>query len=890
MRYFPGVLAGVVAATAILAAASASAPLFFSSAANHAVEQRIAEVTPWQAGLMLRMTDDLAGASAEAGERATAVRDAVAGIDHLGRPVATVFTLSSLWPADRPEDSADVHPVTRSGAVSHVQVLARLEQGRVRVAPQPVADPLRRCGGRSPTAVEGVGLLLTDTLASELDLCPGDAVRVGAEQGAGYVSAIYRDLRDTRADRFWELLAPQYEPEIAPSLLIVDRKDFFELAPSMGGDALLRWEVPVVPSGLTLGEAEATARRLGDLVRGANAGGSLFPPAHFPDLHADSLLLNIREESEAMVSRSRAPVNFLALGGTLLALGVTAAAGVYAVQRRRVEFNLLSTRGVSPAALGARASLEAGLPAAVGTFVGWGAAFLMVHQLGPGGALGADALRPSLTRVAYAAVAGVALLGVVTAAGVRGRMRAPVARMRGVLRTVPWDVGLLVLSYVTWRDLTQTAERASSDTSRTLEVDVLVFLFPVLFLAGATGLVTRLLRWILPKLRTAGGSLSPPLFLAVRRLAAASAIALTLVVIAAVSIGAFLYADTLSASGRATVDAKALTFVGSDVSVPLPQSPVMPEAVDYPVTIVRELNLVRLVPGEFLVDVLGIDPTTFREAAFWDDSFADVDLESLLARLRWREGTRSAPAFVTGMALEEREMVLEGKEGSIPLRLLGTTRSFPGIFSTRPMVVVNRRALEPGMVGTEGSLTGAAGSHYEAWIKGSPERVIADLEGAGVSLSGAVTAPEARESPSLLPLEWSFGFLEGLGAASGAMAVIGMLLYLQARQASRVVAGALAARMGLSSAAHRLSIALELGLMLTIAFGLGSSLSAVAATLVYDRIDPLPIVPPPPLLRMPIEGVVMVGILSLLAVAVGAWAVQRTADRADVAEVLRVAG
>ena len=46
LRHFPGVLAGVVAATAILALASASAPLFFSSASNLAVARRIQEVTP----------------------------------------------------------------------------------------------------------------------------------------------------------------------------------------------------------------------------------------------------------------------------------------------------------------------------------------------------------------------------------------------------------------------------------------------------------------------------------------------------------------------------------------------------------------------------------------------------------------------------------------------------------------------------------------------------------------------------------------------------------------------------------------------------------------------------------------------------------------------------
>jgi hypothetical protein len=66
-------------------------------------------------------------------------------------------------------------------------------------------------------------------------------------------------------------------------------------------------------------------------------------------------------------------------------------------------------------------------------------------------------------------------------------------------------------------------------------------------------------------------------------------------------------------------------------------------------------------------------------------------------------------------------------------------------------------------------------------------------------------------------------------------------------------------------------------------------LSALAADLVVDRLDPLPQVPPPPLVRVPVDAIVLIAALLVAAAAVGAWRMQRWAERANVAEVLRVA-
>jgi hypothetical protein len=78
--------------------------------------------------------------------------------------------------------------------------------------------------------------------------------------------------------------------------------------------------------------------------------------------------------------------------------------------------------------------------------------------------------------------------------------------------------------------------------------------------------------------------------------------------------------------------------------------------------------------------------------------------------------------------------------------------------------------------------------------------------------------------------------------------------------------------------------------MLLFSFALGTALALATAALVYRRLDPMPEVPPG--LRLQLPGA-MLG-LTLLGVAVaalaGALLVQRGADRAKVAEVMRLAG
>jgi putative ABC transport system permease protein len=163
------------------------------------------------------------------------------------------------------------------------------------------------------------------------------------------------------------------------------------------------------------------------------------------------------------------------------------------------------------------------------------------------------------------------------------------------------------------------------------------------------------------------------------------------------------------------------------------------------------------------------------------------------------------------------------------------------------------------------------------------------LRGEGVTVVEVLGAPAVRRSPTLAALTWTFGFMAAVGVAIGAIAVLSILLYLQSRQRSRLVAYAMARRMGLRRGAHLLSLVFEAAGLLALAYAIGTALGLLAGTLTFGRVDPLPSLPPAMTLRAPLELLGASALALALAACLGALGAQRRADRMDVAAVMRVA-
>ena len=903
LRHFPGVMAALLVSAMILGLAGTMTPLLFSSAGSRASVERLREVSRWLAGFSTVGGGRFFGTTH--GEpvwqvferRDRAVRRAVAGIDQLEDRILTLSTADATafasWPFGAvPRADPTVRPVGsprrtsfvlahRTHALEHLEKIVYEEEGRVQIAARDRKD-FRMCALAGDIGPLDEGVWLSDTAAKSIGVCPGDEVefQAGNLRARATVRGIYQNITTVFPGTFWDTLrddavAANTDP-VLPPFILTDRTEFSRITEELREAGLFRWEFPVRGDGLTL----PTARSLAEQLRGA-ARGFHIPPAlaDAPDFQlggAQTLMSSVVTRADETVNATRGPLQFLSLGALAVALLVTATAGTYGAHRRRVEMTSLTAKGVTPLSLGAKGAFEAALPVIAGGLLGWAISLWLVRTLGPSPHITEEAIRESLAQLALALLVGLLLLGCLTSLAARNTGRPRSSRYLRVAALVPWDLLLLGLA---WLSYVQLSNRNPSATEAH-EVDVFMLLFPVLFIAGATGMAIRLLRLGLQNLRLAKRHGPIAAFLASRRLASASGIALLLLSITASSVGMFVYSASLVKSGEATVEAKALVFVGSDVSVPLQTAVDVPD-LPFPSTIVRKIDGATLGSTLETVDVLGIDPSTFADAAFWDESFAGRPLDELVGELRG--GSDPLPVIAVALDRLEKDALMTGG-AEIPLAVTEHLDTFPGMLANRPLLIVDRSLLEARSTG-DYQLSG----RLELWAEGSPDVILETLNDERISLDGATTVDAVRRSASLLPLRWTFGLLQALGVAAGVITLVGILLYLQARQRARVIANAVMRRMGLAPSSGRAAVALELVGMLLIAFVIGAALAVLAAYLVYPYLDPLAGVPPGPLLKLPLGSIGVVGLLLLLASSLGGWSVQKAADRANVAQEMRLA-
>jgi putative ABC transport system permease protein len=93
--------------------------------------------------------------------------------------------------------------------------------------------------------------------------------------------------------------------------------------------------------------------------------------------------------------------------------------------------------------------------------------------------------------------------------------------------------------------------------------------------------------------------------------------------------------------------------------------------------------------------------------------------------------------------------------------------------------------------------------------------------------------------------------------------------------------------MGLTRATHLRSLLAELGVLLGPAWVIGAALASAAVLLVYHRLDIDPSRPPTPLLTVPTLALAGSAIAVAVVVLAALYA-QRSADRTDLSEVLRL--
>ena len=888
LRRSPAVLLAVLSAGLILGAAAAATPLFLSSAANAALTRQIAERCPPTVGLQVRSNGALGGAiTADEAQRAPALGGATA------------------WPAGRELLEVREQAVRRAGSLMPNLSPPMLAMSGPQV--QLTGDPDRRIGGRllyrdgfegqirKLDAAPGVGgVWLPSEAAAQLGARPGDRITMSltGRSAPVRVAGTYRELHRSPPTPYWCSLAERiYPPGFAedppPPLVLADRATFTAISRRLQETRLeFSWDLELA-DGVTLARAKDTVAGYEAARRAVAAdGGGLIPPEQAAAFNSPGVVVTatqlpfLVQRSEAIVAAVSGAIGPVAVAGTGVALLLVAAAGSYWVDRRRVEVALLAARGVGPLAIAAKAILEMALWVVLGGLLGWLAAIGLVRLLGPSDLLDPAAGPAALARTGVAVAAGLALLGLVAGVRSRGMTERGIGIRPGLAAKVPWELGVLALAGLAYQRLTSQGPPVATGTEPP-RIDLLLLAFPMLFLVGTVALAVRLLGLVVGRLRNAGAAWPHALYLAARRVAHGARLALLLVAASALSIGVMVYAATLTLSVRTTLDAKARTFVGSDVSVEgFTRDAAIPADLDATVVDRYEEAQVAGMP----VMMLAIDHTTFARGAFWDRSLADEPLDKLVAGLAPGPAGTPVPVVVVGRTLPDRftfDLFLgtAGRSARLQAVVTERVRAFPGM-RANPLVVVDRRAL--------GDLQPA--KETLLWARGSREQVLAALDRADVRVVGVVTeARQVLDVSSFLATAWTFGFLQALGVLTGLITAGGLLLYLETRQRGRRAAYALSRRMGLSRAAHLGSLLAEVGGTLLGGFAIGVGLSLVAARLVYLRLDALPTVPPVPLLRAPVAAVAGTAAAVLAVTWLAAWMAQRSADRTNLAEVLRLA-
>jgi putative ABC transport system permease protein len=874
---FPGLLLAILGAGVILGAAAGAGPVFVSSAGNATLHKGLDGLCPWGVGLStdtyfapydakgrptkIPPSDSFAEANREIRSRADG--------HSLGPVIVTLFLTnrSEAYAPDRLRHRAPVQIIARDGATSHIQRLASAD------APG--------------------GVWIPDTTARALGVAPGDRIALDLNFGLQRkptvrVAGIYRDLSTAPITEWWCSMIGAIIPQNAfslhvpppPPIVLADRKLILRIADGLGqlGNGVT-WEFPLDDRSLSLEQAGPLSRTLDAIAHGLTAKPNPFGTCgRLGCMSGHTDLPAVVERADRTVDSLRSPVTAVSWSGRIVALSLLAGAAGYWVTRRRSEVFLLAARGAGPVRMAVVVAVESLIPLLVAGGVGWAAALWVVRTAGPSSLINRGASRDGVAAALWMSVVGLGLMSLAVALVARRAVDAESAPHGLRLRRIPWDMAVATLAGASLYELLARGTGAVKTTAGKVELDVLVLLFPLLFIAAGTGIAARALALVLPRIARVVRRSPPAIYITVKRLAMSGPLAVGLITTAALGVGIFAYSSVLGSSLTATELAKAEVFTGSDLNAHVSETASIPPSLAGRATHVKAIPFSTLL-GRGRLNTLAIDPKTFDRAAFWDQSFADRPLRGLLDAMRAPQPDGRIPVLISGISAPATGEVLigYGMGGLQEVRVVGSTRHFPGSEANRPLLIVPIDAPE----------VDEAPGIDEFWVRGDPDRAEQILRAANVTIFIIVRAENVIQIADLSALAWAFGFLLSLGIATSLVAVVGSVLYLQARQRGRVVANDLAHRMGLSRRALRLPLILELGALLAIGVLLGLSLGWGAARLIVGRLDPVPYLSPGMLFRTPLKEWALVAGFTALLAWFGGWAVQLAAGRTNVAAALR---
>lgn len=853
LRRHPPLLAAIVLISALAALAAAATPYVRAGVESESLKGELRTMSPLAAGLDL----DVRGGGTiaqDVARRAAATRFA-RRVPYVGKVV--VSSRLPVQVGNAAGNGLSLYAVARTGAVAHVRHLA---------------------------SVPGRGVWIADTTAKATRLRPGGTLLLteGATLGVRprvvrlRVAGVYLSLAGDAGNPYWvnwlqdvrslNPLAPD-----PPAYVLMSEPTLVHVAKTLAPYAQNRFEFAVDPTNITLGRARALKRRLDSLGRQLTRTQSVGCRARGQCVATSSLdaALKIATRDVGAVGPT---ISLLSSAALLIALGLAVAAGAFLVWRRRDEAHALDARGESPVVFGARTGVESVLPSVLGGVLGVAIALGALHEFAPDGTLDGRTAAGGVLRAAAAVGVAVVAVGAGAAAAFAGRR--PELRAR-----VPWELVPLAIASAL-AALVLLGGGLTATAAGTAHPRLAVFLLPAFAAIGVTGLATRGMR---RALRPRGARAWTPLFFAVRRVSAARGVLVVVIVAAATSFAMFAYAATLRSSLARAAEEKAFVSNGSDVQGYIDPSERVTSPFSFPVAIVElDQANVSFASGA-RVDLIAGDPNALARTLRWGNGWGD-DPRPLLKRLDAPTAGR-LPALATPDAPDAHAIDDQGVR--IPITIVGRA-PFPGQSAGRPALVVSRRALR--RIGRRvGIVDPAPLASGILWAKGPPRVVERALLASNLAPQYLTTPAHILDDPAVSAADRSFAFVRDIGAAAGALALVALLLYLQARQRAQVIASSFLRRMGMSRRSDLGGVALEAGALAAFATVLGAVVAVATAWPVVGHIDALPQYAPPTHVVVP-WAVLAAGVgAAIVAGALLGIAAVAVAARANVGEALRVA-
>lgn len=740
----------------------------------------------------------------------------------------------------------------------------------------------------------GSGLWIPDGYAQDAHLAVGSVLTFTAANGMVVgrlpVAAVYRDLRSEPQRPYWCGLSSLWNAQTGfnqqpPPFVLADDTTFAKTLAAGRPDPLgrpshvdyLEWSLPNdAPSIATAKQALASIGHINALL---GVSHRLPVPGQPAVSYYTSDLRDFLLRADLAGDTMRPAIAPITAAGIGVGLAIVAAAGVFWVLRRRQELAVLSAHGMSARSLGVKATLES-LPAlTIGAVAGWAFAVFLVRTAGPSSILARNSIIESIEAAAATFIGSVIVVGAVAAMRARSLADHRGVRRLAAIGLVPWEILLVVGAPFVWRWLGGSVVTSGNTAGQTagivVHVPVRLLIVPVLAIVGVLALAGRIWATALRRRRTGKGR-TIPRYLAGRRLVREAAVAVVLAMAAAVPVSLAVYGAAITNSVQTTLDAKARLYAGSDVVLTLQKPAPIPAVFAGHATTVIRLNGV-LVNG-VSTDLLGVDPATFARGAFWNDEITGQSLTGIVKPLQ-PSGTFNAPTVVAAGTTRTgpQQINLEGRgPTSVDVESIAT---LPAQHSGYPAALIDQ------------SLVAKASSGlFQLWIRGDPQAILDQVASTGLRTKYVQTASAVTVNSIYEPLTFTFEYLTALSLLCGVIAVVGLLLYLEARTPGHRRAFVMLHRMGMGTPSHWRAILWELGTPLIVGLVTGLGASVIAAYALRHKFDINPTLPPGGLLTLPAGAMVAIAGAVIVVTVVASGYAQARVVRTNPSEILRDAG